>query len=120
MLNRTIKTRRVLALACVAVLSLAFSAVAIAAHSHSARKSVPLVQGQTKTVSVRYPFALKFRGARYRCTAVASGPARRRVRILSRGSAVGGSVCRVKAKNTSAVQGLDGTATLTVIATTIH
>jgi preprotein translocase subunit SecA len=121
MLSRTIKTRRVLALACVAVLSLAaFTAVAIAAHSHSARKSVPLLQGQTKTVSVRYPFALKFAGARYRCTAVASGAARRRVRILSRGSALGGTVCRVKAKNTSAVQGLDGTAKLTVIATTIH
>jgi hypothetical protein len=120
MLTR-IRARRAIVLACVAVLSLAaFTAVAVAAHSHSARKSVTLVQGQTKTVNVRYPFALKFAGAKYRCTAVVSGAARRKVRILSRGSAVGGTVCRVKAKNTSRISGLDGVAKLTVIATTIH
>ena len=77
-----------------------------------------MLQGQTKTINVAYPQALKHSGARYSCTASVSGPARSQVKILSRGSALGGSVCRVKARNNSRVSGLDGTAKITVKATT--
>jgi hypothetical protein len=76
------------------------------------------VQKQTKTINVGYPQALKHRGAKYSCTAKVSGPAKGKVKILSRGSALGGTVCRVKAQNTSKVSGLDGTASVTVTATT--
>lgn len=120
MLTR-IRARRAIVLSCVAVLSLAaFGAVAFAKTTKSARKTVALEQRQIKTVSVRYPFALKYGGAKYSCAFRVSGPARHKVKILSHGSALGGTVCRVKAQNTSRVSGLDGTASLTVIATTTY
>ena len=98
--------------------ALAKRAQALVANTKSAHKTVALLQGQTKTINVGYPNALRNKNARYSCTATVSGPARRSVKILSRGSALGGSVCRVKAKNTSRVSGLDGTARITVTATT--
>lgn len=99
-------------------MALARRAKALVATTKSAHKTVALLQGQTKTITVGYPNALKNKGATYSCTATVSGPARRMVKILSRGSALGGTVCRVKAKNTSRVSGLDGTARITVTATT--
>jgi hypothetical protein len=123
MLTRSIKARRATAavLACATALSLAAVAgVSSAKTTKSAHKTVTLLQGQTKTINVGYPQALKHAGAKYSCTAKVSGPAKRKVRILSRGSALGGSVCRVKAKNTSKVSGLDGTARITVTATTTY
>jgi hypothetical protein len=123
MLTRTLKARGATAavLACCTALSFAaFAASSSAKTTKSAHKTVALLQGQTKTINVRYPQALKHRGAEYSCRARVSGPARSHVKILSRGSALGGSVCRVKAKNTSRVSGLDGTAKITVTATTTY
>jgi hypothetical protein len=123
MSTRIINARRATAavLACGMLLSLAaFAGVAFAKTTKSAHKTVALLQRQTKTVTVGYPQALKHKGAKYSCTVRVSGPAKRKVKILSRGSALGGSVCRVKAKNTSTVSGLDGTARITVTATTTY
>jgi hypothetical protein len=121
MFTRSFNTRRATAavLACGTALSLvAVDGVALAKTTKSARKTVTLVQGQTKTINLGYPQALKHKGAKYSCTATVSGPARKKVKILSRGPALGGTVCRVKAKNTSTISGLDGTAKVTVTATT--
>ncbi len=109
-------------LACAAALSLVAVAGASSAMKTTklAHKTVALVQGQTKTINVGYPQALKHAGAKYSCTEKVSGPAKSKVKILSRGSALGGSVCRVKAKNTSKVSGLDGTASITVTAKTTY
>ena len=123
MLIRSIKARcaTVAVLACAAALSLGVVAgVSSAKTTKSARKTVVLLQGRTKTINVGYPQALKHAGARYSCTAKVSGPAKSKVKILFRGSALGGSVCRVKARNTSKVSGLDGTARITVTATTTY
>ena len=123
MFTRSIKARCATAavLACAAALSLAAVAGASSAKTtKSAHKTVALLQGQTKTINVGYPQALKHAGAKYSCTDNVSGPAKSKVKILSRGSALGGSVCRVKAKNTSKVSGLDGTASITVTATTTY
>ncbi len=123
MLTRSMKTCCATAavLACAAAPSLtAVAGAASAKTTKSAHKTVVLLQGQTKTITVAYPQALKYAHAKYSCTAKVSGPARKKVKILSRGSALGGSVCRVKAKNTSKVSGLDGTAKITVTAKTTH
>ena len=123
MLTRSIKARcaTVAVLACATALSVgAIAGVSSAKTTKSARKTVTLLQGQTKTINVGYPQALKHAGAKYSCTAKVSGPAKKKVKILSRGSALGGSVCRVKAKNTSKVSGLDGKAKITVTAKTTH
>ena len=122
MFTRSMKARCATAavLACTTALSLSAVAGASSAKktTKSAHKTVTLLQGKTKTIDVGYPQALKHAGAKYSCTAKVSGPAKSKVKILSRGSALGGSVCRVKAKNTSKVSGLDGTASITVTATT--
>jgi hypothetical protein len=121
MLTRSINTRRVTAvvLACGTALSLmAVDGIAATKTTKSARKTVTVLQKQTKTINVRYPEALKHSGAEYSCAFKVSGPAKRKVKILSHGSALGGTVCRVKAKNTSKVSGLDGTASIKVTATT--
>jgi hypothetical protein len=123
MLTRSINARRATAavLACGTALSLAAVAGASSAKTtKSARRTVAVLQGQTKTIDVGYPQALKYAGAKYSCTDKVSGPAKSKVKILSRGSALGGSVCRVKATNTSKVSGLDGTASITVTATTTY
>jgi hypothetical protein len=84
----------------------------------SNRKTFTLPAHTTKTFNVRYPFALKFAGAKYSCTAKVSGLGKRFVKILSRGSAVGGTVCRVKARNNARLPSLDTTAKVRVTGTT--
>ncbi len=74
----------------------------------------------TRTFTVGYPVALKYKGARYSCTVRVSGLGRRYVRILSRGSALGGSVCRVRARNNAKLPSLDTTARLRVTTTTTY
>ena len=108
----------VAALACVVALS--FAAVALGAVKHSHSKTVTLTQKTTKTVDVGYPEALKFKNAKYSCAFKVSGPAAKKVKILFHGSAKGGTVCRVKARNNSTTKGLDGLAKLKVTATTVH
>jgi hypothetical protein len=123
MLTRSIRAHRATAavLSCTAALSLTAAVGASSAKTtKSSSKTVTLLQGKTKTIDVGYPLALKHAGAKYSCAAKVSGPAKSKVKILSRGSALGGSVCRVKAKNTSNVSGLDGTANIKVTATTTY
>ena len=109
----------VAALACaIALMSVAAIAVAKVRHSHS--KTVTLMQKTTKTINVGYPQALQFKNAKYSCTFRVSGPAAKKVKILSHGSAMGGTICRVKARNNSTVAGLDGLAKIKVTATTVH
>jgi hypothetical protein len=72
----------------------------------------------TKTFQVGYPLALKLKGARYTCRATLSGLGKGYVKILSRGSALSGTVCRVKARNNAMLPSLDTTANVKVIATT--
>src|SRR5437763_11058737 len=81
-------------------------------------KTFVLPAHTTKTIQVRYPFALQFKGVTYSCRATVSGLGKRFVKILSRGSALGGTVCRVKARNNAALPSLDTTAKVNVIATT--
>jgi len=106
------------ALACVVALS--FAAVAIAKTKTSHSKTVTLPAKNTKTIDVRYPFALKFKNAKYSCTFQVSGPGAKNVKILSHGSALGGTVCRVKARNNSKIPSIDTTAKVKVTATTVH
>jgi hypothetical protein len=82
-------------------------------------KTVILPAHTTKTIDVRYPFALKFAAAQYSCRATVFGLGKRFVKILSRGSALGGTVCRVRARNTAALPSLDTTARVRVTATTL-
>ncbi len=86
----------------------------------SRSKTFVLPAGRTKSFDVRYPSALKYKRARYYCQAVVSGPGKRYVKILSRGSALGGTVCRVRARNTAKLPSLDTTAKIKVIAATVH
>jgi hypothetical protein len=84
-----------------------------------------IAAGQTRTVTVIYPDALEYGNASYsgsvRVVALASGgraPDLVKVRILTRGSALGGSEYQVRAHNTNA----RGTAPvrLEVTATTVE
>jgi hypothetical protein len=84
----------------------------------SISKTFILPAHATKTFQVRYPSALQFKGATYSCRATVSGLGKRYVKILSRGSALGGTVCRVKARNNAMLPSLDTTATVKVTATT--
>src|SRR5262249_56830842 len=72
----------------------------------------------TKTFQVEYPFALEFKGATYSCRATVSGLGKGFVKILGRGSVLGGSACRVKARNNAMLPSLDTTANVRVTATT--
>ena len=103
--------------ACVAALSVAPAALG-AAGRESASKTITLNGKQTKTVTVGYPHALEFPGARYTCTWKIKGVDPGKIKILSHGSALGGTVCRVKAHNPAAPS-LDASVRFTVIATTI-
>ena len=85
-------------------------------HHKSNHKSFVLPANTTKTFDVPYPFALKFRNATYSCTATVTGLGRRNVRILGRSSAMGGSVCRVRARNTATIPSIDTTAKVRVTA----
>ena len=109
--------------ACLAALTVApgtLVGVSAAKTRRSTSKTFTLPARTTRTFNVRYPFALKFKGAKYSCTARVSGLGKRFVKILSRGSALGGSVCRVKARNTAKLPSLDTTAKVRVTATTTY
>lgn len=67
----------------------------------SKSKTVTVHSHTTKTINVGYPAALKYGGAKYSCTAKISGPGKSGARILRRGSALGGSVCRVTVRNSN-------------------
>src|SRR5436190_2011240 len=60
----------------------------------SSTKTFVLPAATTKTFDVVYPLALRFSGASYSCSATVLGLGKRDVTILSRGSALGGTVCR--------------------------
>ena len=85
----------------------------------SSVKTFTLPAHTTRTFTVRFPFALRFGGAKYSCTARVVGLGKRFVRILSRGPALGGTVCRVRARNNAQIPSLDTTAQVRVRATTI-
>lgn len=109
----------VAALACaIALMSVAAVALAKTRHSHS--KTVTLGARQTKTIDVGYPQALKFKNARYSCAFKVTGLGRKNVKILSHGSALGGTVCRVKARNNAKLPSIDTTAKVKVTATTVY
>jgi hypothetical protein len=103
--------------ASVAALGVAPAALG-AAGRESASKTVTLDAKQTKTVTVGYPHALEFSGARYTCTWKIKGVDPGKIKILSHGSVNGGTACQVKAHNPSR-PGLDASVKFTVTATTI-
>ena len=105
------------ALACAAALAGAPAALGRTATTANVR-TFTLGGSQTLTFQVPYPFALKYGNARYSCSASVSGRGSRYVRILSRGSALGGSVCQVKARNTAKLPSIDTTAAVRVTAST--
>ena len=86
----------------------------------SRSKTFVLAANTTRTFDVGYPSALKYKHAKYFCDAQVSGPGKRHVKILSRRSARGGTVCRVRARNTAKLPSLDTTAKIKVTATTIR
>jgi hypothetical protein len=98
----------------------AFTGASAAKTRHSASKTVTLPAKSTKTIDVRYPQALKFKNARYSCAFKVTGLGRKNVKILSHGSALGGTVCRVKARNNAKLPSIDTTAKVKVTATTVY
>jgi hypothetical protein len=110
----------VAALVCAAALTgpAALLGAAAAKTPKSNTKTFILPAHTTKTFQVGYPFALKFSGAKYSCRATVSGLGKGYVKVLSRGPALGGTVCRVKARNNAMLPSLDTTANVKVIATT--
>jgi hypothetical protein len=110
----------VAALAC-AVALMSVAAVALAKTRHSASKTVTLPAKSTKTIDVRYPNALKFKNAKYACSfKVVNTVDPKKVKILFHGSALGGTVCRVKARNSVQRPSIDATAHVKVTATTTY
>ena len=94
---------------------------AVAAKTRLQRsKTFTLHAHTTKTFNVGYPAALKFKGAKYSCTVTVSGPGKRGVKILSRGSALGGTVCRVRARNNNKFEDPLDDAKLKVTAVTTY
>jgi hypothetical protein len=84
----------------------AFGAGSVTKHNYGSEK---IAAGQTRTVTVGYPDALEYGNAIYsgnvRVVALAGGgraPDLAKVRILSRGSVLGGSEYEVRARNTNA------------------
>ena len=108
------------ALVCAAALAgpAALAGAADAKAQGSNSKTFVLPAHTTKTFQVGYPFALRFGGVTYSCKVTVSGLGKRFVKILSRGSALGGTVCRVKARNNAALPSIDTTAKVKVTATT--
>jgi hypothetical protein len=112
--------RVVAALAC-AIALMSVAAVALAKTRHSASKTVTLPAKTTKTIDVGYPQALKYKNAKYSCAVkVVNTVDPKKVKILSHGSAKGGTVCRVKARNTVQRPSIDATAHVKVTATTTY
>src|ERR1700716_978867 len=80
----------VAALACATALtgaSAALGGASAAKTRKSKSKAFILPANTTKTFDVGYPFALKYKNAKYSCTATVSGLGKKNVKILSRGSA---------------------------------
>jgi hypothetical protein len=116
-----VRCTAVAALACAIALTGTSAALAgTSARRKSNSKTFLLPATTTKTFNVGYPVALKYKNAKYSCTATVSGLGKKNVKILSRGSAVGGTVCRVKARNTAKLPSLDTTANVRVTATTTY
>jgi hypothetical protein len=116
-----VRLTAVAVLACAAVLTgglAGLSSASAATPRISNVKTFTLAAHTTRTFTVRFPFALRFGGAKYRCSARVFGLGRRFVTILSRGSALGGTVCRVRARNNAMLPSLDTTARIRVRATT--
>ncbi|TMK39609.1 MAG: hypothetical protein E6G56_10445 [Actinobacteria bacterium] len=86
------------AIAAAGVAALPTEAGAAKKHKKSASKTFSLPGHSSKTFDVTYPLALKFKGAKYSCKVKVSGAGKKNVKT-SKGSALGGTVCRVKAKN---------------------
>jgi hypothetical protein len=103
-----------------AVLAVVLTAPAGATTRLSKSRTFTLHAHSTATFNVRYPAALKYKGARYSCTVKVSGPGKSGVKILSRGSAVGGTVCRVRARNNNKFEDPLDDAKLKVTATTVY
>ena len=122
----SVRVRRRLTAVTVLVCALALTGAPAALISASAKtrrsnaRTFTLPGHTTRTFTIGYPAALKHKGARYTCTVGVSGLGRRYVRILSRGSALGGSVCRVRARNNAKLPSLDPTARLRITATTTY
>ncbi|HEX2703783.1 MAG TPA: hypothetical protein VHM72_10175 [Solirubrobacteraceae bacterium] len=83
-----------------------FAAQTVTKHFYGSKK---LAAGQTRTVTVSYPDALEYGNAIYsgnvRIVAIAGSggaPDLAKVRILSRGSVLGGSSYQVRARNANA------------------
>lgn len=83
-------------------------------------KTFVLPANTTRSFDLGYPSALKYKRASYHCQALVSGPGKRHVKILSRGSARGGTVCRVRARNSAKLPSLDTTAKIKVSAATVR
>lgn len=113
----TVRPAAIAALVCGAILATAPAALGRTTTTSNVR-AFTLGGSQTLTFEVAYPFALEYGNARYSCTASASGLGRKYVRIVRRGSALGGSVCRVTARNTAKLPSIDTTATVRVTAST--
>jgi hypothetical protein len=112
----------VVALGCAIALtaSAAFAGAAAAKTRTSNSKTFLLPASVTKTFDVGYPFALKFKNAKYSCAAKVFGLGREHVKILSRGSAQGGTVCRVRVRNNAPIPSIDTTARVRVTAATTY
>lgn len=104
--------------ACITALSVAPAALGSGSGRKSNIKTVTLGARSTKTIDVGYPDALKFKGAKYTCKFKVTGVDPGKVKILFHGSALGGTVCRVKAHNPSP-PGIDASVRIRVTATTI-
>ncbi len=105
----------------VLAVALALPAVVFAKKTLSNTKTFTLHSHTTKTYNVGYPAALKYGGAKYSCTATISGPGKSKAtKILSKGSALGGSVCRVKARNGNKFEDPLEDVKIKVVATTTY
>ena len=85
--------------------------------SSSKSKRFVLSAKTTKTFDVRYPSAFRSKRSRRFCQAIV-WPGWRLVKVLSRGSARGRTVCRVKARNTAKRRSRNTTAKILITATT--
>lgn len=128
-MSKVISARRGRAWTCLAaiaaiaaVLGAALTApAAVAAKTRLSRSKTFILHAHTtKTFDVGYPAALRYPRAKYSCTVKVSGPGRSGVKILFRGSALGGTVCRVKARNRNKFEDPLDDAKIKVTATTTY
>jgi hypothetical protein len=98
------KPQRIALCAIVVLLPAAYAGTVAAKtrHTKSVTKTFVLRSGTTKTFNVGYPFALKYANAKYSGKVVIQ-PKSSKVKVLSKGSAAGGSVFRVKVRNGNAI-----------------